>query len=148
MKIRTRARYSLRMMMSIAKLSNGGNRIGLGEVAKHCGISRRYLEQLVTALRNASLLRSVAGRGGGYTLAKDADQIKIGEIIEAAIGPIAISDCVLDAEPCIQSDYCSCRVLWTLINNRITEVLREYSLADVIDDSWRQQMLEKMSTAS
>jgi Rrf2 family protein len=144
MKIRTRARYSLRMMMTIAKLSDNGDTIGLGEVAKHCGISRRYLEQLVSALRNASLLRAVPGRGGGYALAKDADQIKVREIVEAAIGPIAIADCLGDTENCIQSDFCSCQALWKLINHHITTVLEEHTLADVMDPEWRTQILREI----
>lgn len=147
MKIRTRARYSLRMMIAIAKLSDGENRIGLGEVAQHCGISRRYLEQLVTALRNASLLRAAAGRGGGYALARNPDQIKLAEIVEAAIGPIAITDCVADDDQCVQSDYCNCQALWKLINFRITEVLDEYTLSDILDPGWRGRILRELHAA-
>ena len=146
MKIRTRARYSLRMMMTLAKLSDNGDTVGLGEVAKHCGISRRYLEQLVSALRNASLVRAVPGRGGGYALARDADQIKVREIVEAAIGPIAIADCLAETENCLHSDFCSCQALWKLINYRITSVLDEHTLADIMNAEWRQQILREIPT--
>ena len=53
MKLGTRPRYSLRLMMAVAKLSSSGSPVGLGEVAQHCSISRRYLEQLVTPLKTA-----------------------------------------------------------------------------------------------
>lgn len=130
--------------MTIAKLSDDGGTIGLGEVAKHCGISRRYLEQLVSALRNAALLRAVPGRGGGYALAKDPRDIKVKEIVEAAIGPIAIADCLRDTELCIQSEYCTCQVLWKLVNYRITSALDEHSLADIMDVSWKQRIMREL----
>jgi Rrf2 family protein len=136
------------MMMALAKLSGDGDTVGLADVAKHCSVSRRYLEQLITPLRNAALVRATSGRGGGYTLSRPPEQIKVGEIIEAAIGPIAITDCVLDAAPCMHHEFCSCRALWTLINRKITNVLHEYSLADILDNSWQsviQKELEELS---
>jgi Rrf2 family protein len=136
MKLRTRARYSLRMMMAIAKLTADGRHVGLGEVASRCSISRKYLEQLVTALRNAQLVRALPGRGGGYTLAHRPQEIRIRDIIEAAIGPIAVTDCAREPETCGYSEFCHCWGLWSLINHRVTEVLDEHTLADLIDDDW------------
>jgi len=140
LKLRTRARYSLRMMMAIAKLSSDENYIGLAEVSRHCNVSRRYLEQLVGALRNSRLVRSHSGRGGGYTLARSADEIRVGDIIEAAIGPIAVTECAVEPETCIHADFCNCRGLWTIINHKITQVLNEYSLADLIDENWPRKV--------
>ncbi|MCP4604015.1 MAG: Rrf2 family transcriptional regulator [Proteobacteria bacterium] len=80
MKLKTRERYSLRMMMAIAKLSSDENPVGLGVVSRHCGISRRYLEQLITPLKNAALVRSLSGRGGGYSLAREATDIKVNDV--------------------------------------------------------------------
>jgi len=136
MKLRTRARYSLRMMMAICRMSREGTFVGLGEVSRHCGLSRRYLEQLVGPLRNTGLLRAQSGRRGGYTLARPADRILLGDIIEAAIGPIAVTDCVTDPEVCDQAAVCSCCGLWTLINHRISQVLSAHSLADLLSDDW------------
>lgn len=147
MKIRTRARYSLRMMITIAKLSDNGSKVGLGDVAEQSGISRRYLEQLVTALRNATLLRAAPGRGGGYSLARDPAEIKVREIVEAAIGPIAIADCLFDSEQCVQAEYCNCHALWMLVNHRITSVLEEHTLADIMQPNWRQRILRDVPAA-
>lgn len=144
MKLRTRARYSLRMMMAIAKLSSGNGPVGLGEVSRHCGISRRYLEQLVTALRNAQLVRSLSGRGGGYALARSPDQIKLGDIITAAIGPIAVTECAVDPQSCISSEYCNCQGIWALINLRINQVLNEYSLADLTDKDFQKNIQKEI----
>ena len=136
MRLGTRAKYTLRLMMAIGRLAEQRRPVSLGEVARHCGISRRYLEQLVVSLRHADLLRGRSGRGGGYLLSRPASEIRIGEIIEAAIGPITISECVTKADTCMQSSFCQCRLLWQLIDHRIDEVLNEYSLADLIDHRW------------
>jgi len=133
MKLSTRARYALRSMIAISQLSRNGKPISLEQVAKKTKISRRYLEQLVIGLKKASLLKGVSGRSGGYLLARSAEEIKIGQIVEAAIGPINIVHCVRDPESCMKSDGCECRLLYCLINNGITRILNEYSLANLSD---------------
>jgi Rrf2 family protein len=119
------------MMVELARQANGGNKVSLSRVARKAGISRRYLEQLAIGLKNASLITGVTGRGGGYLLAKPANRIKIGQIVEAVIGPINIVECVLQPEQCPQVDYCVCRPIYKRINTRITDVLNEFSLADL-----------------
>lgn len=145
MKLKTRERYSLRMMMAIAKLSSDESPIGLKDVSRHCGVSHRYLEQLIGPLKNASLVRALSGRSGGYTLAKEATEIKIGEIFRAAIGPIAVTECVADPTNCIHTEYCSCIHLWTLLNMKITEVLNEYSLADLLNVNWSKKIQRELN---
>lgn len=144
MKLRTRERYSLRMMMAIAKLSSGANPVGLSTISKHCGLSLRYLEQLMPALKHASLVRSISGRGGGYSLAREPSDIKIGDIIQAAIGPIAVTECAAEPQTCIYSDYCSCRYLWALLNHRITRVFEEFSLADLLEENWKSRVMQEI----
>ena len=131
MKLSTRARYALRMMVEIAKQTNDDKKVSLSQVAKSTNLSRRYLEQLAIGLKNASLITGISGKGGGYILAKSSEGIRIGEIIEAAIGPINIVECVLRPEMCIEVDYCDCRWIYQRINERIIEVLNDYSLADL-----------------
>jgi Rrf2 family protein len=134
MKLSTRARYALRMMVVFARQHEGGTKVvSLNEVASESNVSRRYLEQLVIGLKNGALIRGKSGKGGGYTLAQPVDQIKIRQIIESAIGPINIVECVLQPELCLKSDFCECRALYGLINKRITSVLDEIVLADLID---------------
>ena len=146
MKLRTQARYSVRMMTAIAKLSSGNGPVGLGEVSRHCGISRRYLEQLVSPLRNAQLVRSLSGRKGGYALSKSPDQIKLGEIITAAIGPIAVTECAADPQTCISSEFCNCQAVWALINLRVNQVLNEYSLADLMDGNFQEKIKKEIQS--
>ena len=131
MKLSTRARYALRMMVEIARHTNGSKKVSLNQVAKGTHISRRYLEQLAIALKNSDLITGVTGKGGGYMLAKPADKIKVGEIVEASIGPINIVDCVMQPEMCMLTDFCVCRPIYQRINDRITDILDEFSLADL-----------------
>jgi Rrf2 family protein len=124
------------MMLDVAR--NGGEEtpVSLATVSERTGISRGYLEQLALGLRNARLVRGVAGRYGGYRLAEPASQITVGQIVEAAIGPICLVDCLEDPMTCPRAEFCECRIVYALINERIAEVLREYTLADLLDPSW------------
>jgi Rrf2 family transcriptional regulator, cysteine metabolism repressor len=131
MKLSTRARYALRMMVEIAKKTNGGENVSLSQVAKSSDLPRRYLEQLAIDLKKASLITGVSGKGGGYFLTQSPEEIRIGQIVEATIGPVNIVDCVLSPEKCIRVDYCDCRLIYKRINERITEVLNDFSLADL-----------------
>jgi Rrf2 family protein len=136
MKLSSRARYALRMMLDVGRNGRKDRPVSLAAVSERTGLSRGYLEQVAAALRTARLIRAVAGRNGGYRLARAAGEISIGEIIEAAIGPICLVDCIDDPEACLRTEYCECRVVYALINHRIAEVLHGYTLADLLDPSW------------
>ena len=119
------------MMVEIARHARAGDTVSLAAVAERTEISRRYLDQLAVGLKNATLIRGIAGKGGGYVLVKPADQIKIGQVVAAAIGPINIVECVGRPDTCAKSNRCDCRMIYKLINDRINEVLNEISLADL-----------------
>lgn len=131
MKLSTRPRYALRLMMDIARYSKEGNPVHLRDIATRNNLSKGYLEQLVGSLRNAQLLRSFSGRGGGYMLVRPPEQVSLLEIIEATIGPINVVDCVAHPEECMNAEYCECRSLWDLLNGRITGLLGGFSLEDL-----------------
>ncbi|MBI4832862.1 MAG: Rrf2 family transcriptional regulator [Candidatus Lindowbacteria bacterium] len=102
MKLNTRARYALRAMIQIARSSHDGKPVNLSDIAAKTSLSRRYLEQLVIPLKNASLLKGMSGKEGGYVLARPPEKIKVGDIIQAAIGPINIVQCVNDTDSCMK----------------------------------------------
>ena len=121
------------MMADIAQnTTSDGNAVSLTDVSKRTKISRRYLEQLTIALRSNSLLRGKTGKGGGYRLARPADKTQVAQIIEAAIGPIDIVDCVLDPDTCDMSSHCGCRDIYQKINDRIVETLSDLTLKDLV----------------
>jgi Rrf2 family protein len=133
MKLSTRARYALRAMIAIAKSADGSKPTNLQQIAATTHISRRYLEQLAMALKRARLLRGLSGKGGGYMLARPPREIKIGQIFEAAIGPVNIVECVAHPDQCLRAVFCECRAVYSLINQKINRVLSEISLADLSD---------------
>ena len=139
MKISTRGRYALRMMLDVAR--NGGTEtpVSLASVSERSGISHGYLEQVALSLRNAGLVRGIAGRHGGYKLSSPAKDITVRQIIEATLGPICVVDCIDEPELCPRAEFCECRVVYEMINLRIGEVLEEYSLADLIDPGWTKE---------
>ena len=133
MKLSTHARYALRAMIQIACDSKDGKAVSLNTIADKAGISKRYLEQIVIPLKNASLIRTMRGKSGGYLLAKPAEEITIAEIVQTAIGPINIVDCVNDEDLCIQTEWCECRAVYALINDRIVDSMNEFTLDDLIE---------------
>ena len=118
-------------MVDISK--NGGQdaAVSLAHVARRTGLSRGYLEQLAGALRNARLLRGRCGKQGGYQLARGAQEITIRSVVEAAIGPINIVECVDDPASCMNSDFCECRPVYALINRAVTGALERFTLHDL-----------------
>jgi Rrf2 family iron-sulfur cluster assembly transcriptional regulator len=131
-------------MIDVCRNSEDGTPVQLKNIAKRAGLSKGYLEQLATALRHASLLRGISGPKGGYLLAKSAGSIKVIDIIEAAIGPIALTSCVMDPGVCVRSDTCECTLIWKLLNNHIRATLDRHSLEDMVQPSWRDSILKEM----
>ncbi|MEW6442619.1 MAG: Rrf2 family transcriptional regulator [bacterium] len=144
MKISTRLRYALRLMLDLSRHSGDGKPVHLSEIARREKLSKGYLEQLVVSLKNASLIRSTSGRTGGYRLGRPAEQITLLEIYEATSGPINLVECVGHPEECMRSENCECRILWELLNQRITQVLADYSLKDLCDKSGVRRMLQEL----
>ena len=136
MKLSTRGRYALRMVLDLARHGDLKEPVSLAAVAERTAISRGYLEQLALTLRNARILHSVPGRHGGYLLARPADKIALGEIIEASIGPISIVNCVEDPDSCVRSESCEARSLYEALNERITDLLYSITVADTLKPSW------------
>ena len=120
-------------MLDVAR--DGGTEcpVSLAAVADHAHLSRGYLEQLALSLRNARLLRGVCGKGGGYKLSREPEDITIRDVIEAVIGPVNVVECVMNPAVCSRSDTCSCRQVYVLINRQITDALDSFSLGDLLD---------------
>ncbi len=133
MKLSTRARYAIRAMIQIARNSKEGQPVSLNVIAEQTSVSKRYLEQLVIPLKTAGLIRGISGKNGGYVLARPSDNIRIGEVVQAAIGPINIVNCVNEPDLCLKAELCECRPLYTLINEKIVDAMNEFSLADLAD---------------
>lgn len=125
MKISTKGRYGLTIMIALAS-SSGEGPTSLKKIAKQHSLSEHYLEQLIAPLRNAGLVKSVRGAYGGYILNKEAGKITAGDIIRVLEGPITPVELLDDEEP-------AKRELWIRIRDAVKEVLDSTTLEDMVN---------------
>jgi Rrf2 family protein len=134
MKLSKRGEYGLRAMVDLASQPVGVV-APIKEIAQREQIPVKFLEQILLTLRNAGLLRSRMGVGGGYLLAKPASEITLGQIIRILDGPLAPIRCVSQTayEPCACPDEKSCglRLVMFDVRNAISEILDRTTLEDV-----------------
>ena len=140
MKLSTKGRYGVKAMFDLAQ-RRGEGPISLKSVAERQGLSEHYLEQLISGLRKAGLVKSVRGAQGGYILAKEPDQIKVGDIIRVLEGPIAPVECVSESEAdcCSNAERCVTRVIWEKMRDSIADVLDSITLEDMIQDAAKRE---------
>lgn len=127
MKMSTRGRYGLRVMMELAG-SYGRGPVPAGVIAGNQGISGNYIHLIVTGLRSAGLVRTARGPGGGYELTRDPASITALEVISALEGRTAPVDCVADGASCPRSGRCAARDLWCEVAGAVDGVLSAVTL--------------------
>ena len=131
MKISTKGRYALRMMIDIAEHDNG-EWTTIKEISIRQGISIKYLEQIVTNLTRAGLLRSGRGPQGGYMLTKKPEQYTAGEIIRAIEGKLAPVACLEDeTNLCERKDYCKTLGFWQGLYEATNKYVDSFTLKDL-----------------
>jgi len=133
-KLSTKGRYAVMAMVDIAANSDG-RPIALADVAERQEISLSYLEQLFGKLRRGGLVKSVRGPGGGYLLARTADETRISDIILAVDEPIKAVRCTPGSPAGCKSNKTRCLThdLWEELGNKIYLYLNSVSLADVVE---------------
>lgn len=133
MKISTKGRYALRMLIDLAEHSNDGF-IALKDIAERQGVSKKYLEQIVPILNRSDFLHTNRGFQGGYKLSKSPDKYTIGAILRLTEGSLAPVSC-LDQTPnqCERSAECVTLPIWQGLNNVINDYLDNITLQDVLD---------------
>lgn len=132
MKISTRGRYALRLMLDLA-LHNNGEYISIKEISERQGISVKYLEQIITVLNRAGFVRSIRGAQGGYILAKDPKDYTVGQIIRLLEGNLAPVSCIEDGENrCERSASCVTVEIWEQINEAVSNIIDNITLADLV----------------
>ncbi len=131
MKISTKARYGLRAMLELA-LHYGQGPVMMQSIADNQGVSRKYLDTIFTSLKNAGLVHSRRGIGGGHVLTRDPEKVQVGEILRAIEGPISLVDCVSDPKLCDRSHRCVTRDVWSEVSDAIEKVLDNITLAELV----------------
>ena len=133
MKISTKGRYALRMMVDLAEHQNG-EYISLKDIAQRQEVSKKYLEQIALALTQAGMLQAARGHQGGYRLLRAPEDYTLLEILEITEGSLAPVAC-LDQEPnvCERCDFCLTLPVWEGLNRVVREYLGGVTLADVLN---------------
>jgi len=132
MRLSTKGEYGTRALLDMA-LYQTGSPIPLKEIARRQAIPVQYLEQLVSPLIKAGIVRSIRGAGGGVTLAKPPDQIKISQVIETLEGSMAPVKCVDDPRVCSRSDFCVIRDVWEEVRRATKQVLESTTVQDLAE---------------
>jgi len=121
-------------MADLARRDTGAERaVALAEIAARQEISLSYLEQLFARLRRKGLVKSVRGPGGGYRLARTADETSIAEIVHAVDEPLRATRCATQGKGCmLKGERCLTHDLWEDLGHQIEDYLSSVSLADVV----------------
>ena len=131
MKISTKGRYALRLMIDIATRPSG-LAVPLKDVATRQNISIKYLEQIVSRLCRAGLLESVRGPQGGYLLTRSPEEYTAGDILRATEGSLAPVNCLQELNGCPRRDECSALPFWIGLRDTINQYFGGVSLNDLI----------------
>lgn len=138
MKISTKGRYALRMMIDIAENEKNGS-VSLKDISKRQDISLKYLEQIVGLLTRANLVKSRRGAGGGYVLAKSPEKYTVGDILRVTEGNLAPITC-LEAEEnlCPRAESCKAVKFWQGLYNTVNKYLDSTTLLDLTEIKWSE----------
>jgi Rrf2 family protein len=132
-KISTKGRYALRLMIDIAGHDDGSTLISLKDVADRQKLSVKYLEQIVGLLSKAGLLRSGRGPQGGYRLSRPAEEYTVGSILRLTEGNLAPVACLEDPEnQCERCHECATLDFWTGLYAVINNYIDKFTLADLV----------------
>jgi len=135
-RISTRGQYALRAMVDLA-LHGDEEPVSRRDIAAREEISADYMAQLFRRLCAAGLVEGVKGPGGGYRLARDAATIRVGDVVRAVEGPIAVVHCAIpDSEPsCNRVERCVAYLLWKRLSEAMAEFLDSITLKDLCDQA-------------
>lgn len=133
MKISTKGRYAVRVMLDLA-LNNTGACIKVKDIAARQGISEKYLEQIVASLSRAGYVKSVRGAQGGYLLSKAPESYTVGMILRVTEGSLAPVACLEEgASVCDRCDTCETLEVWKDLADAINTVVDGVTLADLAE---------------
>ena len=134
MKISTKGRYALRIMIDLAR-HDEGSYIRLKDIAERQNITLKYMEQIMPLLTKAGYVRSYRGNNGGYMLARKPEEYTVGDILRTTEGSMAPIACIEDRpNRCPRCEECTTLPFWEGLWKVINEYTDRYTLADLIED--------------
>ncbi len=144
MKLSTKGRYGVRLMLDLA-LHEGNGPVSLRDVASRQEISEKYLSNLVPPLRNSGLINSVRGAQGGYVLARDPREITLKDILLVLEGPMHLVECAGHPEICSRSAECLVRDVWSEVGSMMLDALASVTLESMVE---KQKLREEVPSYS
>jgi Rrf2 family iron-sulfur cluster assembly transcriptional regulator len=132
MKLSTRSRYGTRLLLDLAERYPNGP-VHLATVARHQGISVKYLEQIIIPLKKANYVKSLRGPKGGHILAKPPAEITIGEIVALLEDSASLAECSLNPMVCERAALCPTRYIWQEAAQAMFDKLESITLADLVN---------------
>ncbi len=139
LKISTKGRYALRLMLDLA-LCEKDKYIALKDIAERQQISVKYLEQIISVLGHAGYVRSVRGTGGGYMLAKEPKDYTVGMILRLTEGSLAPVSCLEnETNTCPRAEQCVTLTVWEKIYDAINGVVDSITLEDLVKETKAKQ---------
>ncbi len=137
MKISTKGRYAVQLMLDLA-VYNTGSPVSIRDIARREDISEKYLEQIIAVLNKAGYVRSVRGPQGGYLLTRNPQEYTVGMILRALEGDLSPVNCITDGGcGCDRSDECVTIKVWQKINDAVNQVVDNITLVDMLE--WREE---------
>lgn len=134
MMISTRGRYALRVLLDLAENRNDGY-TAMKKVAERQGLSLKYIERIMPVLSKNRYVEGVHGKGGGYRLAKDPKEYRVGDILRLTEGDLAPVTCLeCDAKPCERAGNCKTLPMWTEFYNIANNYFDGITLADLMNN--------------
>lgn len=143
LRLSTRSRYGLRALVNIAVKNEWGQSATAVEIAEEENISEKYLEQLLSFLRNQGIITGKRGSKGGYRLKTSPENLTILQIIELLEGPIEPVFCVSDDNACERADVCVTRDIWINIHQAVKSELEKKTLRDLVEVALEKGLYEK-----
>ncbi len=132
MKISTKGRYGLRIMLDLA-LNDGTKPRMIHQIAKSQQISEKYISRLIIKLRKAGMVSSIRGAKGGYRIAQTPETLTLLEILEAMEGPVSIVGCVRHPGSCKVTEECAAREIWCTLNEEIRSSMAKVTLREIVE---------------
>ncbi len=140
MKISTKGRYALRLMLDLAQ-NNTGEPVRIKDIAARQELSDKYLEQIISVLNKARFVKSIRGPQGGYRLTREPEQYTVGMILRLTEGSLAPVACLEDeVNLCERQDTCATLKLWQMLNQAISDVVDRVTLEDLVE--WENEKLD------
>ncbi|MDK9698534.1 MAG: Rrf2 family transcriptional regulator [bacterium] len=148
LEIGSKGEYGARAMVYLAKRYGRGS-ISLTAISEEQHIPRRYLEQLISTLRNGGYVRATRGAAGGYELAKPPSEITLYDIVALLEGPLQLQDCVhYNGDGCCTLlEECSVRDVWVALHRTIHNELKKVTLDELAERSRRKRLAHMNGTA-